>query len=65
MKKIISTHKTFEAANNAMIEMRGLEIMNKEDFMNSADEDEKQNYFDKEYTIEIENNDYQVVEFDS
>lgn len=65
MKKIISTHKTFETANNVMIEMRGLEIMNKEDFMISADEDEKQNYFDKEYTIEIENNDYQVVEFDS
>ena len=65
MKSTIDTFKTFDEANNCMIEMRGREIMNKEDFCSCHDEDEIQMYFDKEYTIESENNEFKVVEFDS
>jgi len=65
MKRTVETFKTFNEANTCMIKMRGLESENKADFMSTADEDEKAMYFDKEYTIESENNEFKVVEFDS
>lgn len=65
MKRTIETFNTFNEANAYMIECRCIEAENKADYLINADEDEKDNYFGKEYKIEIENNEYKVVEFDS
>lgn len=69
MKKIIDTYKNFDDANNRMIECREMEAQSKDDFISTCEftgnVDEIEQYIDKEYTIEVVCDEFQVVEFDN